>query len=220
VDASVTDAPATRNEVVTAPRRGRGLRSVLGRLSEQPPAWAGYAAFLWALLYAVCVRLYQGLGGTVGLAGTFQDPDEMRTASLVAAGGISLVGIGSLALVRPWGLRLPRSLVIAPALAGSAYAAAHALTAYVTKPLHAAGVIELQFHGWATRHEAAQFAWDLLFYEPWFLGLGVLVTLGALHHHRRTGGSARAADRLAWTTVAGTLTLTAIACAIVVARST
>ena len=108
--------------------------------------------------------------------------------------------------------------MIAPALAGSAYAAAHALTAYVTKPLHAAGVIKLEFHGWATRHEAAQFAWDLLFYEPWFLGLGVFVTLGALHHHRRTGGSAAAAVRLLWTTAAGALVLTAVACAIVVAR--
>jgi hypothetical protein len=194
-------------------------RTVVARLSERPPAWAGYAACVWAVLYALGVRLYQGLGGTVGLSGTFQDPDGMRRASLIAAVGILLVGIASLALVRPWGLRLPRWLVIAPALAGSAYAAAHALTAYVTKPLHAFGVIQLQFHGWATRHEAAQFAWDLLFYEPWFLGLGVLVTLGALHHHRRTGGSARGAYRLAWTTVAGTLVLTAIACGIVIARN-
>jgi hypothetical protein len=90
----------------------------------------------------------------------------------------------------------------------------------VTKPLDAAEVIELRFHGWATRREAAQFAWDLLFYEPWFLGLGVWVMLAALHHHRRTGGSARAAARLAWTTVAGALALATIACAVVVARNT
>jgi hypothetical protein len=168
--------------------------------------------------YALGVRLYQGLGGTVGLAGTFEDPAGMRRASLAAAAGIALVGFGSLAFVRPWGLRLPRWLVIVPALAGSAYAASHALTAYLTKPLHALGVIELRFDGWATRREGAQFAWDLLLYEPWFLGLAVLVTLGALHHHRRTGGSARVARRLASLTVAGTLVLTAIACAIVVTR--
>jgi hypothetical protein len=35
-----------------------------------------------------------------------------------------------------------------------------------TKPLHALGLIEVQFHGWATRDEAAQFAWDLLLSEP------------------------------------------------------
>ncbi len=79
----------------------------------------------------------------------------MRQASLVAGIGIVLVGFGALALVRPWGLRLPRWLVIVPALSGSAYAAAHALTAYVTKPLHALGLVELRFDGWAPSCEAS-----------------------------------------------------------------
>jgi hypothetical protein len=182
-------------------------------------AWAGYAASAWAIAYAIFVRGYQGLGGTVGLSGTFEDPDGMRQASLIAGAGILLVGVGALALVRPWGLRLPRWLVIVPALTGSAYAMSHALTAYVTKPLHLLGVVELQFHGWATRDEPAQFAWDLLFYEPWFLGLGALVTLGTLHHHRRTGGSPAAERRLVAVTVAATLLLTLFACSLVVARS-
>jgi hypothetical protein len=182
-------------------------------------AWAGYAAFAWAAAYAIGVRGYQGLGGTVGIAGTFEDPEGMRRASLVAGAGILLVGIGALATVRPWGLRLPRWLVIVPALTGSAYAAAHALTAYVTKPLDALGVVHLRFDGWATRNQTGQFLWDLLFYEPWFLGLGVLVTLGAIHHHRRTGGSPHAERRLLVLTAAATVALTAIACAIVVARS-
>jgi hypothetical protein len=182
-------------------------------------AWAGYAAFAWAAAYAVGVRGYQGLGGTLGLAGTFTDPAGMRRASLAAGVGILLVGVGALAFVRPWGLRLPRLLVIVPALAGSSYAIAHALTSYVTKPLHAVGVVELRFEGWAERDETAQFLWDLLFYEPWFLGLGVLVTLGALHHHRRTGGSARSERRLVAATAAAALALTAFSCAVVVARS-
>jgi hypothetical protein len=182
-------------------------------------AWAGYAAFGWAAAYAIGVRGYQGLGGTLGLAGTFEDPSAMRRASLIAGAGILMVGFGALALVRPWGLRLPRRLVIVSALLGSAYAAAHALTAYVTKPLHALGVIELRFDGWAQRDEPAQFAWDLLFYEPWFLGLAVLVTLGTLHHHRRTGGSVRGERRLVAATVLGTLALTALSCSIVVARN-
>jgi len=182
-------------------------------------AWAGYAAFAWAAAYAIGVRGYHGLGGTVGLAGTFEDPDGMRQASLIAGAGILLVSVGALAFARPWGMRLPRWLVIVPALAGSAYAAAHALTAYVTKPLHALGVVELRFDGWAQRDETAQFLWDLMFYEPWFLGLGVLVTLGAVHHHRRTGGSARAERRLVALTVLATLALTAFSCALVAARS-
>jgi hypothetical protein len=194
-------------ETTSAARRGRSL------------AWAGYAASAWAVAYTVGVRGYQGLGGTVGLAGTFADPHGMRQASLLAGAGILLVGIGALALVRPWGLRLPRRLVIVPALTGSAYAAAHALTAYVTKPLDALGIIQLRFDGWAHRDQTAQFLWDLLFYEPWFLGLGVLVTLGAVHHHRRTGGSAPAERRLVLLTVLATLAITVFACAVVVARN-
>jgi len=189
------------------------------RTGTRSLAWTGYAAFVWAATYAIGVRGYQGLGGTVGLAGTFEDPAGMRRASLIAGAGILLVGVGALALVRPWGLLLPRWLVIIPALTGSAYAAAHALTAYITKPLHAVGLVELRFDGWAQRHETQQFLWDLLFYEPWFLGLGVLVSLATLHHHRRTGGSVRAGRRLLLATAAVTLALTAFSCAVVIVRS-
>jgi hypothetical protein len=183
---------------------------VNGTAESRSLAWAGYAASAWAIAYAVGVRFYQGAGGTLGLPGTFEDPAAIRRASLVAGIVILLVGVGALALVRPWGLRLPRWLVIVPALAGSAYAAAHALTAYVTKPLYALGVINLDFHGWATLDKRALIRWDLAFYEPWFLGLGVLVTLAALHHYRRTGGSRRGAHRLAAITAATTLVLTAL----------
>jgi hypothetical protein len=98
-------------------------------------------------------------------------------------------------------------------MAGSAYAAAHALTAYVTKPLHLLGVVHLRFDGWATRHETSQFLWDLLFYEPWFLALGLLVTAGTLYHHRRTGGSDTARRRLIVLTAAATVALTTFATA-------
>jgi uncharacterized protein DUF3995 len=178
------------------------------RLARPSIAWAGYAAFGWAAAYAIGVRGYQGLGGMVGLPGTFEDPAAVQRASLLAGAFILLVGVGALAFVRPWGLRLPRWLVIIPALAGSAYAVAHALTAYITKPLHALGVIDLRFPGWERLDEGALMLWDLLFYEPWFLGLGILVTLGALHHHRRTGGSRRAARRLVVATAGASVALT------------
>jgi hypothetical protein len=82
--------------------------------SSRSLEWAGYAAAAWAIGYALLVRVYQGLGGTVGLAGTFEDPDGFRRASLTAAGFLALVGIGALAFVRPWGLRLPRSSLRSP----------------------------------------------------------------------------------------------------------
>ena len=199
--------------------RGRRwqIRARVSRLGDRSFAWAAYAACGWALAYAIGVRGYQGLGGTIGLAGSFDDPSGFREASLRAGVFLLLVGLGALAFVRPWGLRLPRWLVIVPALAGSAFAAAHALTAYVTKPLHLLGVIELEFPGWTRLDEGALVRWDLLFYEPWFLGLGTLVTLGALHHFRRTGGSRRGERRLLLGTVAATLLTTALASASVAA---
>jgi hypothetical protein len=195
-------------------RRASTLRSMT---AVRTSSWTGYAACAWAIAYALGVRLYQGLGGTIGVAGTFEDPDAMRQASLLAGAAIFVVGLGALAFVRPWGLKLPRTPLLAVALTGSGYAMAHALTAYVTKPLHALGVVHLEFHGWAQRDQTAQFLWDLLFYEPWFLGLGLLVTAGAVHHHRRTGGTH--ARELVLATALGTLVLTAIACAIVIARA-
>jgi hypothetical protein len=179
--------------------------------------WAAYAASGWAAAYAIGVRGYQGLGGTVGLPGTFEDPAGMQRASLVAGGVILLVAVGSLALVRPWGLRLPRPLVIVPALAGSAFSMAHALTAYITKTLQLLGVVNLEFRGWAQLDVGGLIRWDLLFYEPWFLGLGILVTLGTLHHYRRTGGSTPGARRLLLATAAGTIAITAVACTMVLA---
>jgi hypothetical protein len=47
------------------------------RLPIRSLAWAAYAACGWAVAYAVGVRGYQGLGGTLGLAGTFEDPAGM-----------------------------------------------------------------------------------------------------------------------------------------------
>jgi hypothetical protein len=183
------------------------VRARSPRNLRDSPAWAGYAACAWALAYAVGVRGYQGLGGTIGLPGTFEDPAGFRAASLVAGAFIAAAGVGSLALVRPWGLRLPRWPVIILALTGSAYAAAHAVAGYVTKIMHLLGIIDLEFRGWDHLDEGKLIAWDLVFYEPWFLGLGVLVTLGALHHYRRTGGSRRGACRLAWIAVAATIAL-------------
>lgn len=143
------------------------------------PGWAGYAACAWAAPYAIGVRGYQGLGGTVGLPGVLEDPAGGRRASLLAGALILVAGMAALALVRPWGLRLTRRLVVIAALAGSVLAITHALIAYVTKPLHLLGVIGLEFTGWKHLDETAAILWDLLFYEPWFLGLGALVTLAA-----------------------------------------
>ena len=83
----------------------------------------------------------------------------------------------------------------------------------MTKPLHLLDVMHIEFRGWERHDEGKAIAWDLLFYEPWFLGLGILVTLAALHHVRRTGGSRRTERRLVLATAAAAIVLTALACA-------
>ena len=105
------------------------------------------------------------------------------------------------------------------ALIGATWAAAHALTAHVTKPLHLLGAIDIEFRGWARLDEGGLILWHRLFYEPWFLGLGVLVTLATLHHFRRTGGSRAGARRLLAVTGAATLALTAVTSGVLIAPS-
>lgn len=80
----------------------------------------------------------------------------------------------------------------------------------MTKPLRLLGVIDLDFQGWERLDEGSLVRWDLLFYEPWFLGLGVLVTLGAIHHFRRTGGSRRGERRLVLGTAGAALVVAAL----------
>jgi hypothetical protein len=179
-------------------------------------AWAPGAAAVWAITYAIGVRGYQGLGGTLGLPGRLEDPAALQRASLLAGVFLLLVGLASLSLGRRWLLRLPRPLVLVPALAGSTYALGHALTGFITKPLHLLGVIDLEFRGWAHVNETGLALWDILFYEPWFLGLGVLVTLASVHHHRMAGGSERGARRLVAATALATLALTATAITMIV----
>ena len=103
--------------------RGRRwqIRARVSRLADRSVAWAAYAACGWAIAYAVGVRGYRASAGRSAWRAV-RGPRGFREASLLAGVFLLLVGLGALAFVRPWGLRLPRWLVIVPALAGSAFA--------------------------------------------------------------------------------------------------
>jgi hypothetical protein len=77
-------------------------------------SWAGYAAALWALIFAA-LHLAWAAGWYVGL-----EPEQARKAfdktwfmvyDLVVAGLCALAVPVALALAQPWGRRLPRWLV-------------------------------------------------------------------------------------------------------------
>ena len=66
--------------------------------SEQTWGWTAYAASGWAIAYAVLARGYQAAGGTLGLPGTFENPDDAHRASLLVG-----IFISSSASARwPW----------------------------------------------------------------------------------------------------------------------
>jgi hypothetical protein len=102
-------------------------------------SWTGYAAALWALIFAV-LHVVWAAGWYVGL-----DPELSRKAfqqrwfliyDLVVAGLCAVAVWVALALVQPWGMRLPRSVVGGLAWCGSAVlilrgGAGAAQTAYV-----------------------------------------------------------------------------------------
>jgi hypothetical protein len=85
-------------------------------------SWVGYAAALWALIFAA-FHVIWATGWYVGL-----DAEQSRTAfakrwflvyDLVVAGMCVVAVPVALALVQPWGQRLPRSLVGALAWGGT-----------------------------------------------------------------------------------------------------
>ena len=102
-------------------------------------SWPGYAAALWALIFAV-LHVVWAAGWYVGLdwelsRKAFQQP-WFLVYDLVVAGLCALAVWVALALVRPWGRRLPRPLVGGLAWCGSAMlvlraGAGVAQTAYV-----------------------------------------------------------------------------------------
>jgi hypothetical protein len=103
-------------------------------------SWTGYAAALWALIFAV-LHVTWAAGWHIGL-----DPECAREAfelrwfliyDLVVGALCALAALVALALVHPWGMRLPRALVGGLAWSGSAVlilrgGAGAAQTVYVT----------------------------------------------------------------------------------------
>jgi hypothetical protein len=82
-------------------------------------AGAGYAACAWGLVFGL-ISIYWGCGGTLGLntiGGTIERLALAHNAGILAAvwitGLAKLAGaLLALALVRPWGARLPRRLTV------------------------------------------------------------------------------------------------------------
>jgi Protein of unknown function (DUF3995) len=158
---------------------------------------AAYAAAAWALLFAA-MSFFWALGGTLGLdtlgneierEARAREPDAI--ALVWVTGLLKVVGAGlALALVMPWGRRLPRRLLLPAAWAVGLLLLAYALANFVQHGLMKAEVIDTPE---ALGSSAA--TWHLVFWDPFWLLGGVLFTAAAWRYGRASRAPAGANAR-------------------------
>lgn len=151
--------------------------------------WPGYAACVLALGYAT-EKIHWGLGGTVGLASpdAFGDDVHLWTPGLGDTAVLALIGAGiALALVRPWGRRIPRWALLSAAALGSA----------MLVPVGVMGtVVTLRDLGELLSGGASigLQPWVFVIEYPWFLAWGLTLGSAAVCYHLRTRHRCRACD--------------------------
>lgn len=172
-------------------------------LPRHTAAWWGFGL---AAFYAIFVRFYQAAGGSIGMSGEMR-PEHAADSEfvgylaglLILLGGVACLylGIPAVRRIPRWfpvgaGREIPgailRPLCMTPVLAGSVFAVAHAVIGMTTKALALLGVIEIPYpDAWLWIDETGSAWWDLAFYEPWFLALGVAMHLAVRRYLRDTG---------------------------------
>lgn len=111
--------------------------------------------------------------------------DSLLAAANAAAAIVKvLVGVMALALVQPWGLRLPRRPLLVAAWAAAIGLSAYGALQTGAVALLASGVIEP-----AEPVEARVLRWRLFLWEPWFLLIGLLLAGAAMHYKSSTASS-------------------------------
>jgi Protein of unknown function (DUF3995) len=159
--------------------------------STRPPrtAWAADAACVLALLSAL-PSFYWAAGGTIGLAtvgGAIEELARARDPAGVALGvGAGVVKVAgavlALALVRPWGGRVPRRL-----LGGVAWAASVVLTLYGGLLVGVGALVLAGVIGPAGPVDRTALRWHVFLWDLWFLVWGLLLGVAAWHY----GGQSR-----------------------------
>src|SRR5262249_49484048 len=144
-------------------------------------ALAGYAAAIWAFVFAA-TSFYWALGGRVGvetIGDSITKPalagDPTILAIVWITGALKVVaGAVALALMQPWGRRLPRW---APLLAG--WGASALFLVYGAANLVQDGLIVLGAIPVPLGLGAVAAGWHLFLWDPWWLLGGVLFALAA-----------------------------------------
>lgn len=153
--------------------------------------WAAYTAAALALLYAV-PSFYWALGGTAGLdtvAGAIERlgraHDPAGVALAIGSGVLKVAGgLLALALVRPWGRRIPRRLLL-----GAAWAASAVLTAYGGLLVLVGALVLTGLINPSDPVDRTALRWHVLLWDLWFLVWGVALGVAAWHYGRESTGT-------------------------------
>jgi hypothetical protein len=146
---------------------------------------AAYGAPATALGYAA-VSLYWAAGGTAGLSTVGGIAQTMaRSGGAAAAAVISVTvllktagGLLALAMVMPWGQRLPRRALYMAGLAGSALLILYGVVEVVGEALAESGAIRPSAPDWTALR------WHLALWDPWFLVWGLLLAAATWGYRR------------------------------------
>ncbi|GAA4433946.1 hypothetical protein GCM10023148_40070 [Actinokineospora soli] len=161
------------------------------RVSAAPPdhaartgtPWFAYATAGWAFAFAV-VHVYWAFGGGLGLPEGFSVPDNtmLLVIDIIAVPLCVGGGLLGLALVRPWGARFPRRLLLVAAWAMAALCLVHSVPTVISAT---AVLARGEQHTLSLPERFSYFG-----YEPyWFLG-GIVSAIAAFVYQRATRGRA------------------------------
>jgi hypothetical protein len=150
--------------------------------------WAGYTAFVVGLLYTL-VSLYWAIGGTAlldTLGGRLEEMARAREPGLIAVVWVTVLlklagSVLGLALVQPWGRRLPRWM-----LRTAAWAATIILVLYGGYLVVGQLAVEAGLLDAPASTDWKAFRWHLYLWDPWFLIWGLLLGYALLTGPTRT----------------------------------
>lgn len=169
------------------PEVADGTTTLPGQAAPRTKRWAGYAAAVCALLFAV-PSIYWGLGGILLLDTVGREAVELSQAGdagiFAAAWFATLVKVGggvlALALVQPWGRRLfPRWLLLIGGWGSGLALVLYGAANIGTQLMVLSGILDppgdMDWRG---------FYGHLFVWDPWFIVWGVLMLITALHFTR------------------------------------
>jgi hypothetical protein len=148
-------------------------------------AWAGYLAAAVGSAFAA-LSLYWAAGGTAGLStigGPVEDLTRVRDPQFIgllwATAVAKIVGVAlGLALVRPWGQRLPRRTLFAGAGAAAVLLTLYGAVQTAAVALAAAGLVDVE------PIDPTVLRWRMFLWEPLFLVWGLLLGIAVWQRRR------------------------------------